>query len=541
MLRPLSPFCAGAFCACFVHAQIEFVDVTAASGIAFTPAREVSVAVGDFDGDGWLDVCFTGAAGRDVRLFRNLGDGTFADVTDSVLPPDTPQADMALFADWDNDGRMDLLLGARYGPDDGGFALLRNVGGAFVRVPLDASLARHASRINGIAVGDLNRNGLLDAILTHKPGPGFCLLNDGANGATDATAWFDARLANVHVYWATVIADFNSDGLPDVHSTVDFGADHHAIGMPDGTFHYATIEAGVPGNYSDMGIAIGDINNNGHLDFFNTNIGMHVLYVNDGTGAFTNQARQRGVEFNGQYGVGWGTVFSDFDLDGDMDLVYVAAGVLRGSLYVNNGAGFFTEAPFGGGLNLSGWVVVEFDFDNDGDMDVLIIDSWYNPYLYKNVTPAAQQRNWLTVSLEGVRSNRFGIGARVEARTESGSQYRQIISSDSFRATRPPLAHFGLGQAQRVDRVRIEWPDGGVQLLADVAVNQRLHVRQTACPGDLDGDGGVELTDLSRMLTAFNACADDPAYDVALDLDGDDCVGLADVFALLAVFGTTCD
>ena len=158
--------------------QIVFEDVTLRSGIVFEYDRDGSTTVGDYDGDGWLDVLITGSDVSGIQLFRNNGDKTFTNVTATVLPADTPQAHMGLFADMDDDGDVDLLLGARFGPNDSALDLLINNGGVFVRSTLDFSFTRHLSRIGGIPVADMDGDGDLDIVLTHKPGPNFYIRND---------------------------------------------------------------------------------------------------------------------------------------------------------------------------------------------------------------------------------------------------------------------------------------------------------------------------------------------------------------------------
>jgi len=212
-----------------------------------------------------------------------------------------------------------------------------------------------------------------------------------------------------------------------------------------------------------MGLAVGDIDNDGDLDIYSTNINLGVLYVNDGTGTFQNEAQARGV---GSWGpdltIGWGTCFEDFDLDGDQDLAFVAIGDAFGHLYENDGTGFFGDVTAGSGMELRGFGLIPFDYDHDGDRD-LLLSRMGSLVLYENHATDQKDKHWLLVELEGTQSNRDGIGARIELTTQDGAtQTRHILSGYSYQCGPPKDAHFGLGRNTRVKELVVTWPNGKV-------------------------------------------------------------------------------
>ena len=461
--------------------SITFEDVTSTSLLTYPSSigQFQAVAVGDYDDDGWEDLCFCGNSVVGVVMFRNLGNKTFENVTSTVLPANLPNAAMSLFADIDNDGDLDLVF-ARYVANDPLHTCLDyliNTNGTFSEVGNSCKGAEYNAMAGGLVVGDPDRDGDLDIIMTHWDGPGWYFLNSGSLSFSEVAAQRIPGLEFSTFHFAPVFADFNNDGWPDLHVAVDVDADYHARNQGGGYFENISNQWDSVEGASDMGIACGDIENDGDLDFFVTNIGHHVLHVNDGSGLFSEESAARGVQFNGQEGIGWGTAFVDFDHDTDLDLVFVTTGVPWGSLFENDGLGFFSDVTAGGGMVLQGAGLAPIDYDKDGDMDLIIADP-SRPYLYENVTPSLVGRHWLQVELQGIESNTKGIGARISVTANGQTMIRELMGSYSFYAGPPVRAHFGLGSASLVETLRIEWPSGKIQILNDVAVDQHLVVTE---------------------------------------------------------------
>lgn len=459
------------------EAGFSFEDVSASCGIVYVQTLPATaVAVGDYNADALPDVLLSGSTEYGTRLFRNDGFGVFSDVTAGTLPSDIPNGNHALFADVDNDGDPDLLLGRWYtSSTDSGFALYANDDGTFTEVTLPGEPGRHASYLAGMSVADTDLDGDLDVMLARQYGPGTYLRNDGDSGWVDITATASPGFDIERRYWSIVLADFDLDGWVDLHAAIDFGHDFHMRNNGDGTFTDVSVEVGVSNIGADMGVAVGDIEGDGDLDIFSTNIAIHTLYVNDG-GNFINDAASRGVRFNGAYGTGWGTAFVDFDHDADEDLVFIARGQ-PGSIYANDSEGYFTDKTGDTVLELFGYGLAAFDHDMDGDIDLLTTDNVGSFRFYMNQTPQAGT-NWLIVDLEGSSSNRDGVGARIEVTAGGKWQVRHMMAGHSFITGMPMQVHFGLGDSATAERVEVLWPSGMVQVLTDVAADQRLTIAE---------------------------------------------------------------
>lgn len=478
----------------------RFEDVSSVSGLYHDPTNgSASIAVGDFDGDGWEDVVI---AGRVVpRLFRNqfpawqAGQAThlFADVSAQWLPSDAEPGSMVVLGDLDNDGDADLVVVRHFwnpatqewNPNDTALALFENKGAHFERVPCDPDLGRWDKGHGGIVLADMDVDGDLDIVFVHRGsaafggdlGPGFYVRNDGLPSFVDATASAGGGLATPRRHLALVSADFNGDRLPDLHSAVDQFSDYHAHNSGGGTFADVTTLVGAVHLGSDMGLAVGDIENDGDLDIFSTNIDEGVLYLNDGTGTFVNDADARGIGIWPGNCIGWGTVFADFDLDRDEDLAVVGMND-PGFLFENDGQGYFANATAGSGAFLLARALVHFDFDRDGDLDLLQADNPTDtPVLYRNRTPR-EGRHWITFDPVGSADNRDGVATRIEITAGGRRQVRVTLVGSSFHGAPTPTAHFGLGDAAMVDGVKVTWPNGQVQRLLDVPADQHLTLVQ---------------------------------------------------------------
>jgi hypothetical protein len=308
-------------------------------------------------------------------------------------------------------------------------------------------------------------------------GPGFCLSQEPQHGDyghdprfrfVDRTQRFGGHIEWLRRHWAGVLADFDNDGLQDLHCAVDAGPDYQARNTGGGVFTDVSIAANVTHVGSDMGLTVGDIDDDGDLDIFSSNIEFHCLYVNDGTGTFTDQATARGVARNGTttFDWGWGTVFTDLDNDGDLDLAVVDSG--PGMIALNDGTGHFALDE-GNGAALNGLGLLAFDYDRDGDDDLLATGRLGYVRLFENVSPVAEGRGWLRVDLAGERSNPDGVGARVWATVNGVRRMREVVAGQSFMSGPPLTVHFGMGDAHRVDLLEVHWPSGQVDLFPDVA------------------------------------------------------------------------
>jgi len=544
-----------------------YVDVTSVSGINHVQAQVTQfnatrmtggATASDYDNDGWVDLFVTRIDDTDI-LYRNLGNGTFQDVSVSAGFTDVLPTNGAIFGDIDNDGDQDLYLtttnGSRF------YLYLNNGVGGFTEqaVPRGAAIpVTPGTKGQGVALGDYDLDGYLDVFtsdwgqtasnsasrLLHNLGSP----NPGHFEDVTATSGLDQFPSNFSYRFSPRFADMDNDGLPDLTIASDFGTSQLFWNNGDGTFTDGTQAAGVGTDNNGMGSTIADFDADGDLDWFVTAIwagghgdfdGGNRLYVNNGDRTFTDGTVAAGV-LDASWG--WGTSFLDYDNDGDLDLIATNGWdefVLNDptTLWQNNN-GVFTDVSLAEGITDSdmGRGLLTLDYDNDGDLDLFITNNAGQPILYRNDSGSGNA--WLRIDTQGTVSNRDGIGARImvdpDLTVSGDEQYRFIDGGSNFLSQNQMIAHFGLGAVVSIDQVTITWPSGIVQTFFDVAPNSvLLAVEAVPIIGDLDGDGFVGVDDLNIILGNWNATVTPGDLSVG-DADGSGFIGVDDMNILLA-------
>jgi len=562
---------------------VTFEDATESAGVASEhvhaeepslPFRQVAggVAAGDINGNGYPDLYVIGGDGTRQYLFVNQGDGTFVEKgqeAEIAFAGETLAG--PTFADIDGDGDLDLFIGTV------GFAvgreprLLRNDGrGIFTEIAQGSGMFPPGPYTNA-SFGDYDGDGLLDLLTTHWSMPlSFFALdhlwrNEGDNvfrGVTNDTSLtiatdFDLIEGGVQFGFTGNFADIDGDGWPDILLASDFGMSQVFRNLGNSSF--TDITTHVIDDENGMGAAIGDYDNDGHLDWFVTSIYDPVgdpfggwgdsgnrLYRNLGDGSFADVTEDAGVR-DGAWG--WGACFADFDNDGWLDIFHVNGWIspplnqwLRTSarLFMNNRDGTFSEQAMQAGIDDrgDGRGVVCFDYDRDGDIDVFIANVNGPMRLYRNNLDG--RTNFLQVKLVGRPPNTEAIGARVYLRPSTGpQQMRELRAGSNFVSQDPAVAHFGLGSLQDVAELEVVWPHGsGRTLLADVRANRHVVIRQVG--GDVNCDGTARASDVGAWLLAASAGAMSAAPCPGGDLNYDGAIDHDDLAIVLAnVFGRT--
>ena len=464
-------------------------------------------AWGDYDNDGDEDIVAVGTYQPHV-LYRNNGDGTFTNVAEQAGIADPRGGWGSLFADYDNDGYLDLYItrGGWSGAAEN--TLYHNNGdGTFSDVTHAAGVADPQSSFCA-AWADYDNDGYLDLYIADGvigDGAANVLYHNNGDGTFTNTAE-SAGVANTGNSLGTAWGDYDKDGYIDLH-VVNFGQSnvlYHNNG--DGTFTDVTPTTGMNLPVTDAFVTFFlDVDNDADLDIFISNSGSfqafiagqitgtaphdgdrQVLYRNNGDGTFTDVTRESGLYH--AFGA-MGANFGDIDSDGYLD-IYLATGapqmgrLERDALFRNNGDGTFTDATFAFGLgNIGKGHGVTFgDVDTDGDVDIyvpvggaFIGDQWPNLF-YQN---AGAGNNWLTLKLVGVESNRDGIGAKVTLRLGDRVIYREVSGGCGFGSTNSLPLEMGLGNRHtKVDTLEIIWPSGRVDTHRNVSVNQKIVVTE---------------------------------------------------------------
>ncbi len=526
-------------------------------------------AVGDFNGDGYQDVFFLSGGVEPDKLFINNGDGTFSELAADWGVAYAHMGVGTAVGDYNGDGRLDIFvtsLGPAVAPTQPGQHLLyRNDGGAFTNVAGEAGVSTTSLTIAdsfGAAFGDYDGDGDLDLFVAGwVPGSGGNRLfqNEGDGTFTDATS---SALTGIEACrgFSPRFADMDGDGDADLLLAADFGTSRYYVNNGDASFTDMTVASGTGLDGNGMGQAIGDFNGDGRLDWYVTSIyspmsqlpGVpgtgNMLYINDGGNIYNEQSVSAGVN-NG--GWGWGTVAVDVDHDGLIDIVETngwgqdngTAGPewlnIPSYLFRNLGGGIFEEIGAASGITHAGngRGLAAIDYDNDGDQD-LIIFSYDEPLrLYRNEI-AGSDCHWLRIRLDTSATTLApdGFGARILLSVDGATQIRSVDGGASYLVQSELPAHFGLGGATQVDQLTVAWADGTVSRLYGIAADQMLVVEPGQYGADLDGDGQVGITDFLFLLSAWGACPD-PPDPCPGDIDADGLVGITDFLIVLADWG----
>jgi enediyne biosynthesis protein E4 len=494
----------------------------------------------DYDNDGWMDLFVLSGtrlhmapAGATNRLYKNNRDGTFTDVTQKAGLHSLGWASGVCVGDYNNDGFEDIFC-TRYGQN----SLYRNNGdGTFTDVTKQAGLWSEEVRYGaGCSFVDYNRDGHLDLFVSNYVGfsfesaslPGenpYCswkgipvecgprglatgrhsLYRNNGNGTfTDVS-----KEAGIHrapgTYGLTVVAaDFDEDGWQDIYLASDSTPSLLFMNNRDGTFREEGVLRGV-GLSEDgmeqagMGVGVGDYDLDGHLDLFKTHFldDTNILYHNDGEGNFDDATRATRIGVETRY-VCWGAGIVDLDNDGFPDIFMVTGHVYPQvektlpqfpsktprCVFRNLGDGSFEELIEEAGPGVAAAHCSRGcafgDFDNDGDVDVLIINLNEPPSLLRNDL-SGKANNWIKVRLEGVKSNRSAIGARVLVHYGNKTQAQAVLSQSSFFSCNDPRLHFGLGSIGTVD-IDVYWPSGLHETFKRIPANQLLTLKEGLGP-----------------------------------------------------------
>jgi hypothetical protein len=450
-----------------------FTDVTQQSKLINT-GWGMGVAVADFDNDGYPDVFITNFG--ENRLFHNNGNGTFTDVTREAAVEGGNWSTGCAWGDYDHDGRLDLYV-ARY------------VDFNRANIPTPGANSYCLYRGVPVACGPLGLPGLPD-LLYHNEGGGKFREVSRETGVVDSD-----KAYGFSVVWC----DFDNDGLPDIYVANDSMPNYLWHNEGNGTFKEMGMQAGcaVSGDgrpQSSMGIAVGDYDNDGWMDILVTNFSedYKTLYHNS-HGQFDDVSYQAGLGITTFKNLSWGTGFVDYDNDGWKDL-FIANGHIypqadragnhyleTNQLFHNLRNGRFALLPDSqSGFNcpLSSRGAAWGDLHNDGGVEVVVSNMDQTPFLYVPLRKSGS--SWVRIRLTGTKSNRDAIGARVRITAGGLTQTDEVRSGESYISSCDLRLHFGLGAAQRIERIEIRWPSGAVEVHKDLPLNRELSFRETS-------------------------------------------------------------
>ncbi len=498
------------------------------------------VALIDYDGDGWLDIYFTNSPsvsmaleGKKARsaLYHNNHDGTFTDVTDKAGVGYPCWAMGVAVGDYNNDGRPDLVVSCF-----GGVVLYRNNGdGTFADVTKATGLDKDTGWATGVAFGDYDGDGNSDLFVPHyvdfdmhdlplfgsrktcqyhdiavqcgprglKGYPDTLFHNNGDGTFTEVAK--QAGVADEKRYFGltAVWSDFDNDGKLDLFVANDGEPNYLYHNEGNGKFKEVSLDAGVAVSedgveQANMGVALGDYLNTGRMSIAITHFSDEyaTLYRNDGAMSFSDVSHSAGIARSTVPFVGWGDAFLDLDNSGWLDLILVNGHVYPqvdnaklGTAYrepklvfQNQRDGTFKDitaqtGPAAGVPQVSRGLAVG-DLFNSGRLNMVVENLTGAPMVLEAQSNPAH--HWISFDLEGSPANRLALNARIRVTTGKLQQSGEVRSGGSYLSQSDLRLHFGLGDASRIDKVEVIWPNGATQTFEDVPADHFYHLTQGA-------------------------------------------------------------
>jgi enediyne biosynthesis protein E4 len=473
--------------------------------------NSLGLNLNDFDGDGDNDVLVATAPARiehavyysgETRLYRNDGDLNFVEVGAEWGLNNACEDRSPVYGDLDGDGQPDL-----YYTVNGRNRLYRNTGGArFDDVSAQSGAAAHPGWGHEAMLLDYDRDGLLDVFFSNGPedgsGENVLMRNQGDGSFRDVSV--EAGITGSPSGKGVCVLDVDNDGWMDVFVTTGraWGNELY-MNQRDGTFLDQAVSRGVsdPARRFGVGVGCGDLDGDGDPDIalvtHDKDWSGNQLFRNDG-GRFTDIAPQVGFA---EFTDGHGLALEDLDLDGDLDVVMAGINT-EPVLFRNDGDWEWTRLCDGGGIVQAHgvtWAVASADLDGDAYPEVLISNGLgrrpRSNNLYRNINDGG---HWLTVEVDGLNDNPSQLGARVQVVAGDQIVTRWVGTWFSFDSQGPLPITFGLGDATRVDEVRVRFTDGSIQVLSDVGVDQHIVVVAEGRADD-DRDGVPNEWDVCPM------------------------------------------
>ena len=486
-----------------VNAQISFEDVANEIGTAYSYGTSTwggGVSFADFDNDGWDDLTFASEEGTEIYFLKN-NDGIFNSISLNGIS-NTFKTKQVIWVDYDNDGDQDFFVTGFEGVNK----FYKNDGDMnFTDISSTIGFFQTDLFTYGVSFADMDNDGDLDAFISNRDGVAddqrnYLYRNDEGT-YIDITASAGLSMSS-HLSFCSIIFDYNNDGFQDIYISNDKPDNLNILykNNGDGTFDDVSEYSGAGIGINAMTTTIGDYNNDGWFDIYITNTPEgNELLRNNGDGTFTNVAEATATTFNS---VGWGAVFLDADSDGLLDL-YVSSDF-------DGSVGSFLSAAFYHQQNNETFIIPENigfqddtrksytnaigDIDNDGKPDIVVGNDIEPNFLWANTT--VNENNWLKVKLEGVISNRNGIGNTIEINIDGQSQYRYTLAGEGYLSQNSFYEFFGMGNATEVDYVKVTWTaTGEIEIINNIAANQAIIIKEGS--GVLSSENNLKETAFS--------------------------------------------
>lgn len=447
-------------------AQVSFEDQSILARIN-NPGSNHGVSFGDFNNDGLDDIYFAvRQEGFINRLYKNLGDGRFEEVGFFSGVSSTASTTAAVWGDINNDGLLDLYIGNQDTPNQ----LFLNKGDETFEDITEMAQVGDTADPRSVNFVDINNDGYLDIYLHNFQTENVFYLNNQDNTFRDAT--FELGALNIDQAMGTIFFDMDNDGDQDLYAVND-GDINVMFENVDGVFIDISEQSGLATRCFCMGVDFGDYNHDGYFDIYISNFGDNFLYENNGNGTFTDKSEAYSVD---DPGLGWGTFWFDYDNDGFQDL-YLANNFFissrpnilfrntSGSGFENISEGSNIESPYNSfGSAMS-------DVNNDGLLDIAVAN--WGQFSGNELFINQQTKNKaIQIRAIGTTSNYSAIGTTVTVKTGSMIQKDQVTAASGYASQNTLTLHFGVGEAEVIDELIIQWPSGIEETYKNLPVNQ---------------------------------------------------------------------
>lgn len=427
----------------------------------------------DFSGDGFDDLALAKSDG--IAFYLNNGQGQFSSILPFGLQSITENVKQIIWVDFDNDGDFDLFY-----TSETFNRLFLNLGNLhFQEVTTLFELAEVSIPSFAAAWGDVNLDGYLDLYVSDKTPESISsnrlYINQNGNRFTESSIQFGVQDQGKKPF-ALAFTDINNDLYPDLYIAQDREAGNTLLVNRKGEFFQdISISSNTNLFMEGMSVTIVDIDRNGYLDLYITNIESgNKFLINNGDELFSEEAYLYGIEF---FQISWGANFLDADNDGDNDL-YVSSSVSgiesKSAFFINDMNQLFQ-------LNLPGMekdTAISYanaigDYNNDGKLDIIVNNTMpYYSHLWKNTSIT---QNWIKISLVGTVSNTQGVGVRMVAFNKGIGETKYTTCGHAYLAQNSHWEHFGLGDSDQLDSIIVYWPSGIINSYYDMLANRSYY------------------------------------------------------------------
>ncbi len=443
----------------FCLAQISFADISAEAGINNTGSNR-GISIGDYNNDGRDDI-YVSIQNQSNMLYENQSDGQFIDVAPQLGLDYEGVTRASLWIDINNDGWLDLFLANFNEPNS---LFLNNGDNSFTDISASAGIGI-TDNPRSINAADIDKDGFIDIYVANLASENALFRNNGNNTFTNII--FSTGATDTNISMGAIFFDYDNDGDSDLYLTHD--ADQPNIlyqNQGNGNFVDVSVQTGTNYAGQGMGVDFGDVNNDGFLDLYITNLSTNVLLLNNQGQNFIDISSSANVF---DPGMGWSTTWLDYNNDSYQDIFMVNDSYfapLPNILYENQGDSTFINASENTALDMmfGSYGMASTDFDSDGRVDIVIANNGNEDgnQLFRNETE--NNNFWLKIKCIGTESNRMAIGTRVEVEVDGQFLVDEICAGSGYSSQNSSILHFGLGDTDIIDKITVKWPSGIVEI-----------------------------------------------------------------------------